>query len=77
MDAAAIYLERNALSGTSEYDASHASIIGCRFDAGLVGIENAGGCGFVTVHSAGWDMHADGNNLNMVDGMEAVGRPSR
>jgi uncharacterized protein (DUF1501 family) len=34
------------------------------------------GCGFVTVHagSAGvWDMHADGNNLNMVDGMEAVG----
>lgn len=49
VDAAAIYLERNASSGTSEYDASHASIVGCRFDAGLVGIENAGGCGFVTV----------------------------
>ena len=35
------------------------------------------GCGFVTVHAsyAGvWDMHADGNNLNMADGMEAVGR---
>jgi hypothetical protein len=35
------------------------------------------GCGFVTIHagSAGvWDMHADGNNLNVVDGMEAVGR---
>ena len=35
------------------------------------------GCGFVTVHAsyAGvWDMHADGNNLNMRDGMEAVGR---
>jgi len=35
------------------------------------------GCGFVTVHAsyAGvWDMHADRNNLNMVDGMEAVGR---
>ena len=35
------------------------------------------GCGFVTVHAsyAGvWDMHADGNNLNMVDGMQAVGR---
>jgi uncharacterized protein (DUF1501 family) len=35
------------------------------------------GCGFVTIHagSAGvWDMHADGNNLNMADGMEAVGR---
>ena len=49
VDAAAIYLERNALSGTSEFDASHASIIGCRFDAGLVGIENAGGASFVTV----------------------------
>ena len=35
------------------------------------------GCGFVTIHAgyAGvWDMHADGNNLNMKDGMEAVGR---
>jgi uncharacterized protein (DUF1501 family) len=34
------------------------------------------GCGFVTIHAgyAGvWDMHADGNNLNMVDGMEAIG----
>ena len=32
---------------------------------------------FVTVHAsyAGvWDMHGDGNNLNMSDGMEAVGR---
>lgn len=35
------------------------------------------GCGFVTIHAgyAGvWDMHADGNNLNMTDGMNAVGR---
>ncbi|MEQ8789695.1 MAG: DUF1501 domain-containing protein [Pirellulaceae bacterium] len=35
------------------------------------------GCGFVTIHAgyAGvWDMHADGNNLNMIDGMQAVGR---
>ncbi|MEC9004487.1 MAG: DUF1501 domain-containing protein [Planctomycetota bacterium] len=34
------------------------------------------GCGFVTIHAgyAGvWDMHADGNNLNMTDGMQAVG----
>jgi hypothetical protein len=34
------------------------------------------GAGFVTVHAAYegvWDMHADGNNLNMKDGMEAVG----
>jgi hypothetical protein len=36
------------------------------------------GCGFVTIHAdyeGVWDMHADGNNLDMVDGMEAVGRP--
>ena len=35
------------------------------------------GCGFVTIHAgyAGvWDMHADGNNLNVTDGMAAVGR---
>ncbi len=35
------------------------------------------GCGFVTVHcgyEGVWDMHADGNNLNMQDGMQAVGR---
>jgi len=34
------------------------------------------GCGFVTVHDGYdgvWDMHADGNNLNIKDGMEAVG----
>lgn len=35
------------------------------------------GCGFVTVHAgyAGvWDMHADSNNLDVKDGMDAVGR---
>ena len=32
------------------------------------------GCGFVTVHSAGWDMHADGNNPDMGRGMEMLGR---
>jgi uncharacterized protein (DUF1501 family) len=31
------------------------------------------GAGFVTVHSAGWDMHADGNNPGMVDGMNMLG----
>jgi hypothetical protein len=33
------------------------------------------GCGFVTVQSAGWDMHADGNNPNMADGMNMLGPP--
>ncbi len=32
------------------------------------------GCGFVTVHSAGWDMHADGNNPGIVKGMAMLGR---
>jgi uncharacterized protein (DUF1501 family) len=33
------------------------------------------GSGFVTVHSAGWDMHADGNNPGIHAGMEMLGRP--
>jgi hypothetical protein len=49
VDAAAIKLERNASSGTSEYDSSHAIVAGCRFDAGLVGIENSGGASFCQV----------------------------
>ena len=31
------------------------------------------GAGFVTVQSAGWDMHADGNNPNMDVGMRMLG----
>ncbi len=31
------------------------------------------GCGFITVHSAGWDMHADGNNPGMIKGMNMLG----
>ena len=34
-------------------------------------VEN--GAGFVTVHSAGWDMHADGNNPSIVKGMNMLG----
>lgn len=48
-DAAAIKLERNALSGNSEYDASHFNAVNCRFTSGDTGIENAGGCGFVVI----------------------------
>jgi len=33
------------------------------------------GCGFVTVQSAGWDMHADINNPGIVAGMEMLGHP--
>ena len=31
------------------------------------------GAGFVSVHSAGWDMHADSNNPGMVKGMAMLG----
>jgi hypothetical protein len=33
------------------------------------------GAGFVTVQSAGWDMHADFNNPGIKAGMEMLGRP--
>jgi len=33
------------------------------------------GCGYITVQSAGWDMHADGNNPNVADGMKMLGSP--
>ena len=42
-DAAAIYLERNALSNISEFDASHLQVRGCRFAGGSVGIQDVGG----------------------------------
>lgn len=48
-DAAGVKLSRNALSGNSEYDASHANIVNCRFTSGATGIENAGGASFVIV----------------------------
>ncbi|MSQ96469.1 MAG: DUF1501 domain-containing protein [Gemmataceae bacterium] len=33
------------------------------------------GAGFITVQSAGWDNHADGNNPGIVDGMNMLGPP--
>lgn len=48
-DAAGILLKRNALSGTSEYDASHASFYGCRAVDGKYAIEDSGGCYHVTI----------------------------
>jgi hypothetical protein len=41
--ASAVKLESNALSGESEYDASHASFYNCRFDGGQTGIQVTGG----------------------------------
>jgi len=33
------------------------------------------GCGFVTVHNPGWDMHGGDTQLNMERGMHELGRP--
>lgn len=49
VDNAAVKLFRNASSGTSEYDSSHARFIGCRFGDGKVGIENSGGASYCKV----------------------------
>jgi len=46
---AGIRLSRNSGDGLTEYDASHASIIGCDFRSGLYGIEDYDGCFNVTV----------------------------
>jgi uncharacterized protein (DUF1501 family) len=49
------------------------SVIGTQFLLARRLIE--AGVGFVTVQSAGWDMHADGNNPGIKDGMEMLGPP--
>ena len=63
------------------YDTSHIQVGKKSFRSSLLGqhmltarrlVES--GCQFVTVHSAGWDMHADGNNPGIVAGMEMLGR---
>ncbi len=33
------------------------------------------GCGFVTIHSAGWDMHADNNNQGVATAMPMMSAP--
>lgn len=63
------------------YDTSHIQIGHKEFRASSLGHQMLlarrlceTGCGFVTVHSAGWDMHADGNNPGIVLGMDRLGR---
>ena len=63
------------------YDTSHIQIGHKNFRPSTLGKQMLvarrlceAGCGFVTIHSAGWDMHADGNNPGMITGMEMLGR---
>jgi hypothetical protein len=48
-DAASVQLHRNALADASEFDPSHASFIGCRFQDAKYAIQDNGGCYHVTV----------------------------
>lgn len=49
VDAAAVKLVASADSGTDEHDASHASFLGCSFQQGKYGIEDAGGAANVLI----------------------------
>lgn len=44
-----IQLYRDGGSDSDERDASHAEIVGCRFQAGLYGIQDSGGCARVKI----------------------------
>ena len=59
-DAAGIYLERNALSGASEYDASHLTCRNMRFVGGQSGIEDAGGAFNVSLRDCIFQSLTDG-----------------
>lgn len=62
------------------YDTSAVNIGHKKFEPSMLGKQLLmarrlveAGAGFVTVQSAGWDMHADGNNPNIETGMKMLG----
>ena len=78
--AAAFSLRGEDKKTIARYDTSHIQIGHNQFRPSTLGKQMLlarrlceAGCGFVTVHSAGWDMHADGNNPGMLAGMERLG----
>lgn len=75
VDAAAVRLERNALSGDSEFDASHAKIIGCRIDSGNTGIEDNGGCFNVLVDGCAFHRLTDGTGRAIYNSSTSVANP--
>jgi hypothetical protein len=46
---ASILLFRDGGSGDSERDASHFHLLGCRFSAPVIGVQDSGGCAFVRI----------------------------
>ena len=79
--ARALDLSREDPRLVGRYDTSHIRIGHRTFRPSTLGRQMLmarrlveAGCGFVTVHSAGWDMHADNNNPGIVRGMNMLGR---
>ncbi len=70
-DAAAIFLDRNALSDVSEFDASHLTVKGCRFAGGQSGIEDSGGNFNVSIENSVF--HAATNAIKTLN--TAVAQP--
>ncbi len=77
VDAAAIYLERNALSGTSEYDASHASIISCDFRNGKYAIQDVGGAFNVRIEDCDFETIDEASGCAIINTSTSVANPRR
>lgn len=78
VDSAAVYLERNALSDVSEYDASHASFYNCDFRNGLYGIQDVGGCFNVKVENCTFEtLDATTSGTGIICTSTAVANPRR
>lgn len=77
VDSSAIYLERNALSGTSEYDASHASIIGCDFRNGKYGIQDVGGVWNIRVEDCDFETIDEASGCAIINTSTSVASPRR
>lgn len=77
VDSAAIYLERNALSGVSEYDASHASIVGCDFRNGKYAIQDVGGCWNVKIEDCVFETIDATSGCAIINTSTSVAAPRR
>ena len=77
VDAAAVYLERNALATTAEFDASHASIIGCDFRNGKYGIQDVGGCFNVRIEDCDFETIDEASGCAIINTSTAVAAPRR
>jgi hypothetical protein len=77
VDAAAVYLERNALATNAEYDASHVSVIGCDFRNGKYGIQDVGGCFNVRIEDCDFETIDETSGCAIINTSTAVANPRR